>query len=726
MTSTAAAAVVEKAGIAMRILVFGPPSGQIQASIDKAAQINKKHGPFDALFVLGDLFAPSDARDRSEQQERDLVEGTITFPIKTYFMHSSTASQSILERLHSSFEDIESASSGRVTRIAENLYCIGRQGVARIGRSGPVDGSASEGLQVAWIGGTWNGALKGVPAEDAVKATFMTRNSIESLLSHPSFEDRDALIARAQAISSSSSTSNGAPATLKEAREAAQRATTSSEALTEAKAAIAAIPPIDILLTNAWPSGISLFVPEEKLPHPTARTWGSPAIATLLLRGKPRYCFSLAPGPDGGAMDLNGGAIDGIIGLDTSTRRTGVYFERAPYKNSPHAHVAASSTRFLSIARFGNADKKKWFGAFNLVPAIEMDRLQRAAAGKAPDGCTANPFGSSTPGGASGRSSQAEAFAKRERGNGEIDALDSGANYRWAGQPTRGRGKRIRRDPHDGGANGLPQKPDVPLPPGLSRRGPIIPVGPADCWFCLSNPQAAKHLIVSIGTECYISLPKGQLPSSSDADSNVPGGGHVLIVPIAHTPSIFAPEPSQSEALHAEMNAWRKAISLAFASFGSVAVSWEIGRSPGTNSTRIGHLQAQSVPVAKELAGESLEQFFRDSAKECGYVFEERAEEISRRLDTTQQDADERQKLGDYLRVDLGEKTWMLDMLPEMTGHFSLQFVRETLARYLKKPDRADWRKCARSDAIETAETNAFRDAFEPFAKEVVGEEEDG
>ncbi|CEH11700.1 Uncharacterized conserved protein [Ceraceosorus bombacis] len=695
MTSTAAAAVVEKAGIAMRILVF-------------------------------DLFAPSDARDRSEQQERDLVEGTITFPIKTYFMHSSTVSESIIERLHSSVENIESASSGRVTRIAENLYCIGRQGVARIGRSGPVDGSASEGLQVAWIGGSWNGALKGVPAEDALKAPFMTRNSIESLLSHPSFEDRDALIARAQAMSSSSSsTSNGAPATLKEAREAAQRATTSSEALTEAKAAIAAIPPIDILLTNAWPSGISLFVAEEKLPHPTARTWGSPAIATLLLRGKPRYCFSLAPGPEGGVLDSNGGAIDGIIGLDMSTRRTGVYFERPPYKNSPYAHVAASSTRFLSIARFGNADKKKWFGAFNLVPAIEMDRLQKAAAGKVPDGCTANPFGSSTPGGASGRSSQAVAFAKRERGDGEIDALDSGANYRWAGQPARGRGKRIRRDPHDGGVNGLPQKPDVPLPPGLSRRGPIIPVGPADCWFCLSNPQAAKHLIVSIGTECYISLPKGQLPSSSDADSNVPGGGHVLIVPIAHTPSIFAPEPSQSKALHAEMNAWRKAISLAFASFGSVAVSWEIGRSPGTNSTRIGHLQAQSVPVAKELAGESLEQFFRDSAKECGYVFEERPEEISRRLDTSQQDGDERQKLGDYLRVDLGEKTWMLDMLPEMRGHFSLQFVRETLARYLKKPDRADWRKCARSDAIETAETNAFRDAFEPFAKEVVGEEED-
>lgn len=58
-------------------LVFGPPSGQIQPCLDKAAQINKKHGPFDALFILGDLFAPRDAPHRDDKRERELLEGTL-------------------------------------------------------------------------------------------------------------------------------------------------------------------------------------------------------------------------------------------------------------------------------------------------------------------------------------------------------------------------------------------------------------------------------------------------------------------------------------------------------------------------------------------------------------------------------------------------------------------------------------------------------------------------
>ena len=57
-----------------------------------------------------------------------------------------------------------------------------------------------------------------------------------------------------------------------------------------------------------------------------------------------------------------------------------------------------------------------------------------------------------------------------------------------------------------------------------------------ECWFCLSNPAVTKHLIVSIGTETYVTLPKGQLCRTSkdgpSEDSPVPGGGHVLIIPV--------------------------------------------------------------------------------------------------------------------------------------------------------------------------------------------------
>lgn len=47
---------------------------------------------------------------------------------------------------------------------------------------------------------------------------------------------------------------------------------------------------------------------------------------------------------------------------------------------------------------------------------------------------------------------------------------------------------------------------------------------------------------MSIGSECYLTLPKGQIIPTGDDDtkemSPVPGGGHVLIVPITHYPTL--------------------------------------------------------------------------------------------------------------------------------------------------------------------------------------------
>ena len=47
-------------------------------------------------------------------------------------------------------------------------------------------------------------------------------------------------------------------------------------------------------------------------------------------------------------------------------------------------------------------------------------------------------------------------------------------------------------------------------------------------------------MITSIGSECYLTLPKGQIPDTTAGASLVPGGGHVLIVPISHYPTLSA------------------------------------------------------------------------------------------------------------------------------------------------------------------------------------------
>lgn len=46
------------------------------------------------------------------------------------------------------------------------------------------------------------------------------------------------------------------------------------------------------------------------------------------------------------------------------------------------------------------------------------------------------------------------------------------------------------------------------------------------CWFCLSSAEIEKHLIVSIGENFYVAMPKGPLNDQ-----------HVLILPINHIQS---------------------------------------------------------------------------------------------------------------------------------------------------------------------------------------------
>lgn len=45
----------------------------------------------------------------------------------------------------------------------------------------------------------------------------------------------------------------------------------------------------------------------------------------------------------------------------------------------------------------------------------------------------------------------------------------------------------------------------------FQSRQPAKQLQPASCWFCLSNVDAEKHLIVTVGSSCYMAMPKGPL-----------------------------------------------------------------------------------------------------------------------------------------------------------------------------------------------------------------------
>ena len=461
---------------------------------------------------------------------------------------------------------------------------------------------------------------------------------------------------------------------------------------------------IDLLLTTCWPTGVTLFSNPEKLPHPTSRMWGAPPIAQLARSCQPRYHFALAPGSLG--LPDNSQTL-GIAGLDDAEegrrlRQMGVFWEREPYKNDEAAsrHPFCSTTRFVTLARLANADKQRWFMALNLVPAGNISAAEaKKQVNKLAAGTTPSPYSSGGYGGVA-------VDAKRKAAESAIDEIDSGPNFRWSGDA--GKGKRSKK----GGA--LPSRPDGPLPhgPGREKRPLAIPVGPQDCWFCLSNPQCAKHLIVAIGTECYIAMPKGQLPPTSDPMSPVPGGGHVLIIPIEHFPSLLGhSDPELARPISQEMQAWRDALRKAYASFNAIAVSWEVCKTVGT---RAGHMQIQVVPVPRSMSSD-IQDYFREAANKWDYDFIENQDEVRRLLDIDQ-DTVIRQQRCDYIRLDFDDFTWIM-LLKDR--RFNLQFPRETLASFLNVADRADWKRCARSEAIETAEAKAFKSAFEEFSRGV-------
>jgi hypothetical protein len=177
------------------------------------------------------------------------------------------------------------------------------------------------------------------------------------------------------------------------------------------------------------------------------------------------------------------------------------FFEREPYYNSN-----GKLTRFIGIATFGNAAKERWYYAVN-IDANDASSVSIANA-------TVCPY-----------------VSLSKRSNPEEQN-----NFRWEGQ----RQKKIKGPPPDGYECRLCSKSghwiqDCPekkkeLPDGYVCKICTVPghfirdcpqakkkdkalknLGRdlSQCWFCLSNPNLEKHLIVSIGEEIYLAVAKG-------------------------------------------------------------------------------------------------------------------------------------------------------------------------------------------------------------------------
>ena len=339
------------------------------------------------------------------------------------------------------------------------------------------------------------------------------------------------------------------------------------------------------------------------------------------------------------------------------------FYEREPFIQPPaNESDPATVTRFISMAPYGNDAKAKAMYAFTLNKADES----------IPVGTTASPF---TP-------------KQKKRGPEDDHYSRFGSGHHDEGRH-HGRRKKRRASP---------------------------PPGPDRCFFCLSNPNLATHMCCCIGEDAYITVAKGPLPTSTTfAEQGLNFPGHLIIIPLPHTPVIPAlgnvmDPASEAVKTYKEMTRFRESIQAMIAAKSSHklgVVTWEISRARNI------HVIWQLVPVPADL--------IRNGLAEAGFKVEAENQKLPAFTDKDlplEQQAD----FGDYFRVWLWEddgedkikgKSLVMPLSPDQ--RFDLQFGRRVLAKLMGMEDRVIWQDCAQTLEEEEKDVEAFREAFKEW-----------
>ncbi|EPX74451.1 CwfJ family protein [Schizosaccharomyces octosporus yFS286] len=316
-----------------------------------------------------------------------------------------------------------------------------------------------------------------------------------------------------------------------------------------------------------------------------------------------------------------------------------VYYEREPYRNSAVNVPSGTVSRFFGIAPFKNPIGEKFAYAFTLNP------LTGEFIGDIPPNCTDSPF------------VLRPIPLKRASSEQVIPPPDS----------------------------------PVSTESGFTRFKKSK-VGPDACFFCLSNSSISLHLIVAIGNEAYMALPKGPLTTKDTNVPELPFPAHVLIIPIAHTSALSLLSDSSYQNTVDELHRFRKAVTQMYNAHNSDAIVYEISRANGV------HVHWQVIPIPKDLSPKALE-YFNNQAKESGFTFEER---------------DLRSHELNYFRVFLPSGEVLVHTL-SLRERFDLQFGRRAAAKLMGIEERIDWRQCNQTEEEEKKDAEDFKSYFKPY-----------
>ncbi|MCJ1313965.1 hypothetical protein MMC25_007645 [Agyrium rufum] len=389
------------------------------------------------------------------------------------------------------------------------------------------------------------------------------------------------------------------------------------------------------------------------------------------------------------------------------------FYEREPFYHLPsetHPEIKPV-TRFISLASTSNPTKQKSIYAFSLDPSAPLSATL-------PPGSTPSPLLRRLP---------KRPLPDQNTSFSRFATSASNGGYRGH----HGSGKRQRKN-------------DAPL-------------NPSECFFCLSNPNASTHIVISIADDAYLTTAKGSLTTRKTFPSlSLPC--HILIIPLAHYPTFASiPDPEIRTSAFNEMQRYRSALQTMVSkqSKGNLgAVTWEISRERGV------HVHWQFLAVERKMVERGLvEAAFKveaenekypslktkdigDGTKQEGDFFRvwiwmpsaeiqrekedgERKIELGEEIKSEDGGDDEEKEekratnldakgdTGDNLQKDGVEKQLVLSI--NSSSRFDLQYGRKVMAKLMGLEKRFDWRECAQSQEEEKQDADDFKKIFKDF-----------
>ncbi|KAA6378202.1 MAG: putative Zinc finger, CCCH-type [Streblomastix strix] len=471
----------------------------------------------------------------------------------------------------------------------------------------------------------------------------------------------------------------------------------------------------DILVANEIPRSVFNLVQIQQIDNRLLTQPTSDAASHLCQAYSPRYMFALGEN---------------------------CFYQRPPFETKC-GHVC----RFLCLPTFG-ADPKHDFYAASLTPVIQMEKTQLL---QKPQGTTPSPFIQLNVNRDDIIDPLISGPVKRRRQDADVgvffDQSNSGSGIKsWKGQNgripgsieqqqqqsdemnnnyqynqqqnNRGRGFRGRGRNNQMGNYGQQQQyqshqqwDQIRMQRDEQRQKDQD----RGCWFCLANPKVEQHLVVSVGQESYVAVPKGPIAP-----------GHVLIIPIEH---ISHPFPANTRA---EIEAYSDSLKQLYSSWGIKNKNEQEQKDNQEQKSDIKdvtyiplrlerrlnlknaqHSYVELIPVPSD-KGDEISAAIISRAKQERIVFE---------LADSSKTVDELCGQIAFYNFQIGGKSWIYRL--SENERFPINLGREVVARILGMANRADWRACTSNVEEETSSTNTLREILAQFLpRELSGADE--